>query len=78
MNQLTPDEKAAEGLLEDNTRLRKLVADAEERGCKCGPAAELSGCPWCNSTQRFDDETLNPVFEHEDGCPAFSAKGVVR
>lgn len=67
----------------DNERLRALIRDAEERGCKCGPAAEMSGCPWCVSSftewgESADGRPIGPVLVHADNCPAFSSKGVVR
>ena len=69
-------------LIEELDRLRGLIQDAEERGCKCGPAAELSGCPWCDSVTSFEDAgdglIRGPTLTHAEGCPAFSAKGVVR
>jgi len=49
-------------LIEDNERLRGLVAQAE---CVGGDGF----CPWC-------DVRIN--HPHEPNCPAFSAPGVVR
>ena len=64
-------------------RLSCLIAEAEERGCKCGPAAELEGCPWCRA-QLQPDPNSQPggrgylLLEHDHACPAFVSAGVVR
>ena len=61
-------------LVAEVRRLRKLVADAETVGCKCGAYPEPSGCPWCPGEQRHGSEAI----DHAADCPAFTPGGRVR
>lgn len=59
---------AYERMEADNSRLRKLVAEAEDNGACDNPTVRV--CPWCQLTVATQG--------HQKDCEAFSAPGVVR
>lgn len=71
---LSRRQRERDALQAEVARLSALVLDAEERGCKCGPAAELSGCPWCRGQLRYVEGpagAMETVLDHDADCPAF-------